>query len=179
MARVPARARLATAISIPEVPVPDTANENAPSPARNTRPSRARTSSRIAIISGSRWLSTGADMARITRGATGLGPGPSSKRSMVGGMEKRSNPFSGVRGKRQERRTRIAARQSRKIERALEAGNAESSRDRARERHHPMLDRPRLVDAAGAHERKQLEAGAGHQRGGRDDPAPGSGAQRP
>ena len=83
-ARAPGFVRFATAVSMPAVPVPETAKENAPSPAWNMRPRRARTSSRVTIISGSRWLSTGACMARMIRGATGLGPGPSSRPSLSG-----------------------------------------------------------------------------------------------
>src|SRR5215510_14927516 len=120
MARAPGRVRLAIAVSIPDVPVPETANENAPSAARKTRPSRARTSSRIASRSGSRWLSTGADIARITRGATGLGPGPSSRRSDVverwGGIEEHANPFHGIGGERRERRPRLARVKAREVE---------------------------------------------------------------
>ena len=52
----PRSTRFATAVSMPDVPVPDTANANDPSGARNIRASRARTSSSSAIISGSRWL---------------------------------------------------------------------------------------------------------------------------
>ena len=43
-----------------------------------------RTSSSIAIISGSRWLTVGAAIARITRGEVRLGPGPSRMRSLSG-----------------------------------------------------------------------------------------------
>ena len=76
----------------PDVPVPETANANDPSAARNTRPSRARTSSSSAIISGSRWLSVGAAIARITRGAVRLGPGPSRMRSLSGSRLMREFP---------------------------------------------------------------------------------------
>ena len=66
------------------VPVPDTANANEPSGARNSRASRARTSSRSAIMIGSRWLTVGDAIARITRGDVRLGPGPSRMRSISG-----------------------------------------------------------------------------------------------
>jgi hypothetical protein len=39
---------------MPDVPVPETANEKAPSAARKVAASRERMSSRIAIIAGSR-----------------------------------------------------------------------------------------------------------------------------
>src|SRR4051812_32300841 len=78
---MPGRVTLAIAVSMPDVPVPDTANENAPSPAWNVAASCARMSSRIAIIAGSRWLRTGNAIARMTRSDTGLGPGPSRSRS--------------------------------------------------------------------------------------------------
>ena len=58
-------------------------------------PSRARTSSSSAIISGSRWLTVGAAIARITRGAVRLGPGPSRMRSMSGSRLMRGFPRSG------------------------------------------------------------------------------------
>ena len=70
--------------SMPDVPVPDVAIVSDPSGALNNRPSRARTSSSSSTKSGSRWLSTGAAMARITRGGITLGPGPSSTRSAAG-----------------------------------------------------------------------------------------------
>ena len=79
--RVPSRTRFATTVSMPDVPVPDTANANEPSGARNRRPSRARTSSSSASMIGSRWLTVGDAIARITRGAVRLGPGPSRMRS--------------------------------------------------------------------------------------------------
>src|SRR5207247_3603633 len=59
-------------------------------PRWNAGRSRARTSSRLAIMSGSRWRRTGAAIARITRGETGLGPGPSSRRSFDGSMTQRT-----------------------------------------------------------------------------------------
>src|SRR6187455_2096830 len=75
---------LATAASIAEVPVPEVAIVNACSSALKRRRSDRRTSSSSGTKSGSRWLSTGAAMARITRGAMRLGPGPSRIRSVDG-----------------------------------------------------------------------------------------------
>src|SRR5687768_6909802 len=69
---------------MPDVPVPDVAIVNDPSGALNNRASRARTSSSSSTKSGSRWLSTGAAIARMTRGGITLGPGPSNTRSTAG-----------------------------------------------------------------------------------------------
>ena len=55
-----------------------------PSGALNVRASRVRTSSRSVTRSGSRWLSTGAAIARMIRGAMRLGPGPRRIRSVEG-----------------------------------------------------------------------------------------------
>ncbi len=75
---------LATAASMADVPVPDVAMVSAWSSARMTRRSSSRVSSRSGTKSGSRWPSTGAAMARITRGEMRLGPGPSRIRSVDG-----------------------------------------------------------------------------------------------
>src|SRR5215510_9006459 len=74
----------ATAVSMPDVPVPDTAKANEPSGARNKRFSLARTSSSMATMSGSRWPTVGAAIARITRGDVMDGPGPRRMRSESG-----------------------------------------------------------------------------------------------
>src|SRR5262245_48849297 len=74
----------ATAVSMPDVPVPETANANEPSGARNSRVNFARTSSSIATMRGSRWPTVGAAIARITRGDVMDGPGPSRMRSDSG-----------------------------------------------------------------------------------------------
>ena len=84
MPREPSATAFATAASIAEVPVPEVAIVNALLSARNTRCKEARTSSSIGTKSGSRWLSTGAAIARITRGGIRLGPGPSRMRSVDG-----------------------------------------------------------------------------------------------
>ena len=55
-----------------------------PSGARNTRAGRSRTSSGSRSISGSGWRTVGDAIARITRGAVKLGPGPSRNRSVSG-----------------------------------------------------------------------------------------------
>src|SRR5215467_13383723 len=84
VARDPGRTMFATAVSMPDVPVPETANAKEPSGARNNRVSFARTSSSIATISGSRWPTVGAAIARMTRGDVMDGPGPSRIRSDSG-----------------------------------------------------------------------------------------------
>src|SRR5262245_30567151 len=144
MARVSGRTRFAIAASMPAVPVPDTANENAPSPARKTDASRVRISSRIAIIAGSRWLRPGAVMARMTRSETGLGPGPSSSRSATWGVdacgiEQTPDLLHAVSGEGTERRTRVAAGQAGQVHRGLQAGDAESCRHGPRQRGQPLL----------------------------------------
>ena len=81
----PSAIAFATAASIADVPVlADVAIVNALLSARNTRCKDARTSSSIGTKSGSRWLSTGAAIARMTRGVMRLGPGPSRMRSVDG-----------------------------------------------------------------------------------------------
>ena len=69
---------------MPAVPVPETANANDPSGARNKRPSLARMSSSSFSINGSRWPIVGDAIARITRGDVMLGPGPRRMRSLSG-----------------------------------------------------------------------------------------------
>src|SRR5579872_267632 len=135
---------------MPAVPVPDTAKVNAPSPARNTLARRLRIASSIAIMAGSRWLSGGAVIARVTRGSTGLGPGPSSRRSGTCGMEERANPFSRLVWKRQERRPGVATREARHLERDLQTRYTKTGRDGTRERRDAMLNRERRVVAAAA-----------------------------
>src|SRR6266536_2537603 len=87
-------------------------------------------------------------MARITRPATGLGPGPSRRTSVGCVMEERPNLFNGVRG---QRRTWIAAHQTAEVHRRLQSGDAETRRDSARERVQALLNVerfrvPSLVD---------------------------------
>ena len=63
----------------------------------------ARMPSRIVIISPSKMAQKGALIARMTRGDTGLGPGPSRSRSADGSMkpfEERSDLLDGVAGER-------------------------------------------------------------------------------
>ena len=164
----PGAVRLATAASMPDVPVPEIARLSAPGAAPNVPSRRARMSSRIAIISGSRWLSTGADMARMTRADTGLGPGPSSNVRMsltgncrcsrtgwtfesVTGLDAwRLGPApslgvsgtSGARGSPPVKPARSIA--------ALRPGDAEPGRDERGERRQPPLQVARLAVTAGA-----------------------------
>src|SRR5947207_2174238 len=72
---------------MPDVPVPETANAKEPSAAPKQRASRSRTSSSSRIISGSRWLSVGAAIARMTRGEVSDGPGPRRMRSVSGSSD--------------------------------------------------------------------------------------------
>src|SRR5262249_32761829 len=141
-----------------DVPVPDTAKVNAPSPARKTLARRSRIASSMAIIAGSRWLSGGAVIARATVGSTGLGPGPSSRRSGTCGMEKRPDPFSRLIGKRQQRRPGIAARKTGHLERGLQPWNAEARRHGSRERRDAVLYGERRLVPAGLHVIEHLEA---------------------
>src|SRR5262245_66077831 len=121
------------AVSMPDVPVPDTANENASGRALNAAERRARRSARIAIISGSRWLSTGAVIASITRDATGLGPGPRRSRSVACdvdayGIEQCPDFLDGLAGERTEGRPRHAAVHAGKVERNLQTRDPEIGR---------------------------------------------------
>ena len=78
--RSPGSRRLPRTASMPAMPVPETASASSLDVRKAPR-SRPRVSSSSRRSSGSRWPSTGAPRARITRGWTGLGPGPSSSRS--------------------------------------------------------------------------------------------------
>src|SRR5205085_2135349 len=142
---------------MPEEPVPEMASASAVSGARNVAPSRDRMSSRIAIMSGSRWLRTGAAIARMMREATGLGPGPRSRRSVCGSMQQRPYLLETIRRERRERRARIAARIAGKLHRRLQPRDTETRRHRARDRRQPLLHRERLGVTLCPRERKQLE----------------------
>src|SRR5688572_21500974 len=129
-----------------DVPVPETAKANDRSSARNTRASRARTSSMISTNWGSRWLSIGAPSAVITLGDIRLGPGPRRIRSLEGnitglqgvpdarilrvGAEKiqlskrGANGVDGCLRHRLQRRTRIPALETAERDRRLQSGDA-------------------------------------------------------
>jgi hypothetical protein len=78
--RSPGSRRLPSTDSIPAIPVPETARVRSFEVRKASR-SKPRVSSRRRRSSGSRWPITGAARALITRGCTGLGPGPSSSRA--------------------------------------------------------------------------------------------------
>ena len=151
----------------------------------NTRPRRARRSSMIRSMSGSRWLRTGATMARMMRGETGLGPGPMQKALDVGQwgvghgdqltvrasarVESVSNrprmrrrPSSSIGGQRPAWLPTPVARER---HRRLQAGDAESGGDRRRERRQRLLQRQRLVVAPRARQLVEPHAQIGHDVG--------------
>src|SRR6185436_20107175 len=173
MARVPGLVRLATAVSMPDVPVPETAKENAPASVRNVSASRERISSRIAIIAGSRWLSTGAAIARMMRSATGLGPGPSSRRSAACGIrgidacgiEQAPDLLHAFARQRRERRAWLATGEAAQVHGGLQAGDAEAAGDGAGERRQPLLAVERLREASLPRVLEQLEAQLGRDAG--------------
>ena len=104
--------------------MPDTAKANEPSGARNSRASRARTSSSSASISGSRWLTVGAAIARITRG-----DGQARARARAGCDRCRE---AGSCGDFLERRQRVAQRGDRRLgQRQRAAAAARRRRSRA------------------------------------------------
>src|SRR5262245_7286187 len=183
VARVPGRVRFAMAASMPDVPVPETANENASGPALKATPRRARMSSRIAIISGSRWLSTGALIASMTRGATGLGPGPRRSRSVTcdvdtDGIEQCPDLLDGVAGERTERRPRQAAVHPGQVEGNLQTGNPEARGDGSRERREPLLTLERFREPSRARVLEEFQAEVGRDAGDGEDCALRAGAQR-
>src|SRR5687768_16838378 len=114
-----------------DVPVPEVAIVSARSSARITRPRSSRASSSRSTKSGSRWPSTGAAMARITRGEIRLGPGPNRIRSVDGSdngmvqcLELHADDVHHGGRRRAERRARRAAVEAHEIEGGLQAGHA-------------------------------------------------------
>ena len=118
-------------------------------------------------MSGSRWLSTGAAIARITRGATGLGPGPSSETFRHGrvmgrhreapGSFRRASAGSGI-----ERRPRIAAVKPARSSAAFRPGMPKTVVTARASGVMPMLERQRFVVAA---RRGRARAGSRHGAG--------------
>ena len=111
-----------------------------PTPRTRTSPRRRGTAAPAArarrraarIISGSRWLTVGDAIARITRGAVRLGPGPSRMRSVSGSRLMRRLPriaraprcsaATAASGSGSERRTRQADVVADELQRRLQSG---------------------------------------------------------
>jgi hypothetical protein len=146
---------------------------SAPSGARNSQARRPRISSRIRIISGSRWLRTGAPIASMMRGATGLGPGPRSRRSgmlmrVAGALERGPDLVDRRAVGRSERRPRRAAGIAGEIHRGLQARHTVDARHEPRDGREPALQLARLGVPSGAHGlvkgHAELRRDAGHRQ---------------
>src|SRR6187401_2498903 len=103
-------------------------------------------------------------MARITRDATGLGPGPS--KSLPAGalaeagsgcdIEEGPEFIDSVTVQRHEGRARFTTLEAAQIHRLLQARDAKAGRHRARQRCQPLLAGQRLAVAAGLDVREQF-----------------------
>ena len=127
---------------MPDVPVPEIASVSESGPDLNDRGKARANAVEDRHHVGVEMAENRRAIARITRGETGLGPGPKSSRSVDGSMktfEQRADFLDGVDRQRAQRRARIAADVAGNVERGLEAGNPEAGRHGARERRQALL----------------------------------------